>query len=250
MLMGNAEKVVLITGASSGIGASIANVFGENKMKVMVNYNSNQTGAETVVDEINQTEPLAELYQADVTRKDEVNKMIAEIIEKYGRIDILVNNAGSVLSRKTFLECTDDLWKKTLDLNLTSVFYSCQAVIPHMIENGGGRIINISSISPQHGGAFGSIHYATAKGALNILTKGLAQEFAEHNILVNAVAPGVVLTPFQEKHSTENRLNTMIDKTYLKRAAQPEEIAELVAFLGSEKSSFITGEVLPISGGR
>lgn len=249
--MGNLNgKVALITGASSGIGAAIAKLLGERGANVVINYQANENGAKEVASFVDGLGSKSMIVKADVTKRELVEQMVKEVIDEFGRVDFLINNAGSVFKRSTFLECTDELWQKTIDLNVNNIFYCCQAVIPHMIEQGGGKIINMSSVAARLGGGGDSIHYAMAKGAVNTLTVGLAREFGKSNILVNAVAPGVIDTPFQEKYSSKERIERTINSSLLGRLGRPEEVAELVGYLLSDAANFVTGEVYTISGGR
>ncbi|MDQ0339950.1 3-oxoacyl-[acyl-carrier protein] reductase [Caldalkalibacillus uzonensis] len=243
-------KVALVTGASSGIGKAIALLMGERGAKVAVNYHSNEQSANEVAESIRDKGGTAMVVQADVTDRDAVRQMVDRVIRQFGQIDILINNAGSVLKRSTFLDCSDDLWQQTIDLNINSLFYCCQEVIPFMVRQGGGKIINMSSVAARLGGGGDSIHYAMAKGAVNTMTVGLAKEFAPHNILVNAVAPGVIDTPFQAKYSSPERIERAIKSNLIKRLGTAEEVAELVCFLVSDAANYITGEIYTISGGR
>jgi 3-oxoacyl-[acyl-carrier protein] reductase len=243
-------KVAVVTGASSGIGRATAVVLARNGSAVVVNYHKNERGAAETVQEIHAMRRNALSVCADVTDRAQVKQMITEVMDNFGRIDVLVNNAGSIVKLMRIEDCTDELWDEVLNVNLKSVFLCSQAVIPHMKEQKWGRIINVSSLAAQIGGRGGSLPYAAAKAAVNTFTKGLANELGPHKITVNAVAPGIVLTPFHDQFSRPDRLQEVINATPLQRAAQPEEVAELIAFLATEEAGYITGEVFGIDGGR
>ncbi len=243
-------KVAVVTGASSGIGRATAVTLARNGSAVVVNYHKNERGAAETVQEIHAMRRNALSVCADVTDRAQVKQMITEVMDNFGRIDVLVNNAGSIVKLMRIEDCTDELWDEVMNVNLKSVFLCAQAVIPHMKEQKWGRIVNVSSLAAQIGGRGGSLPYAAAKAAVNTFTKGLANELGPHKITVNAVAPGIVLTPFHDQFSRPDRLQEVINATPLQRAAQPEEVAELIAFLATEEAGYITGEVFGIDGGR
>lgn len=243
-------KVAVVTGASSGIGRATAVTLARNGSAVVVNYHKNERGAAETVQEIHAMRRNALSVCADVTDRAQVKQMITEVMDNFGRIDVLVNNAGSIVKLMRIEDCTNELWDEVMNVNLKSVFLCSQAVIPHMKEQKWGRIVNVSSLAAQIGGRGGSLPYAAAKAAVNTFTKGLANELGPHKITVNAVAPGIVLTPFHDQFSRPDRLQEVINATPLQRAAQPEEVAELIAFLATEEAGYITGEVFGIDGGR
>ncbi len=243
-------KVALVTGASSGIGRATALVLARNGAAVVLSYLSNDRGVTEAVAEIQAMRRNACAVRADVTRTADVARLAEEAMQNFGRIDILVNNAGSIVKLASIEECSAELWDAIIAVNLKSVFLCSQAVIPQMKQQQSGRIINLSSLVAMSGGRGSVLAYAAAKGAVNTLTKGLANELGEYKITVNAVAPGIILTPFHDKFSHPERLQEIIAATPLRRAGTPEEVAELIAYLSSDEAGFITGEIFSIDGGR
>ena len=244
------SKVAVVTGAGPGIGRAAAVTLARNGAAVVVNYLNNESAAAETVRTIQGMRRNAVAIRADVTSPTDVQRLMAETIDNFGRIDILVNNVGSVVQLAKFEDCQPEVFDRIIDLNLRSVFLCVQAVLPWMKLQNQGRIINLSSLAATHGGRGGSLPYAAAKAAVNTLTKGLASELGAHRITVNAVSPGIILTPFHDQFSRPERLQEVINATPLQRAGKPEEVAELIAFLASEEAAFITGEVIGIDGGR
>jgi len=244
-------KVVLITGASSGIGLATAELMASKGAKVIIHYHTNVNGAMEAVQRIQEKDGEAMAIQADVTNKEEVNAMVDQAISSFGAIDILVNNAGGGIQQSTFMDIGERLLEETFNLNVTSVLLCSQAVLKYMIPKKSGKIINISSAAARIGGAGESIHYASAKGAINTMTIGMSRELIDYGIIVNGVAPGMVETPFHNKFAPgDNRLERMTSTVPIKRPATPEEIAEVIAFLTSDASNYILGEIINVSGGR
>jgi NAD(P)-dependent dehydrogenase (short-subunit alcohol dehydrogenase family) len=261
-------KVVLVTGASSGIGRATAEFFGECGAKVAVSYLKNQAGAEAAVAAISANHALgaasgsesstvsetsggrALAVQADVTKNSEIERMIREVEEKLGAIDILVNNAGSLVERLKTAELTEERWDEVFALNVKSAFFAAQAVIPKMLEKGAGVIVNVTSIAGRNGGAPGSIHYSAAKGAMTTMNKGLAKEFAAQGIRVNGVSPGVIDTPFHETFSTPEAMANFANNIIpMGRVGTSREVAQVIAFLASDAASYLCGETIEINGG-
>jgi NAD(P)-dependent dehydrogenase (short-subunit alcohol dehydrogenase family) len=259
-------KVVLVTGASSGIGRATAEFFGECGAKVAVSYLKNQAGAEAAVAAIaggnngfiaqrGVTDVVvgsgkAFAVQADVTKNSEITRMIAEVEEQLGAIDILVNNAGSLVERLKTAELNEERWDEVFALNVKSAFFAAQAVIPKMLEKGAGVIVNVTSIAGRNGGAPGSIHYSAAKGAMTTMNKGLAKEFANQGIRVNGVSPGVIDTPFHETFSTPEAMANFANNIIpMGRVGTSREVAQVIAFLASDAASYLCGETIEINGG-
>jgi len=243
------SHVTLITGASTGIGRATAIDFGRQGSHVAVHYNASKAEAEKVVAEIAQGGGKASLFQAELSQADEARRLVAEMLETCGRIDVLVNNAGSMLGRTPFFEMSDEHWQNVMDLNLNSVFWMTKPVAKHMAERGSGAIVNVASVAGRNGGGPGSSAYATAKAAVTCLTKALAKELIPHGIRVNAVHPGIILTPFHERYSTPEQMKGMLSGVPMKRGGKAEEISPAIVFLASDNASYMTGESIEINGG-
>jgi 3-oxoacyl-[acyl-carrier protein] reductase len=239
-------KVVLVTGASSGIGRATAEYFGRCGASVAITYNTNKAGADAAVAAISGS---AIAIKADVTQNSAIEQMIADVERGLGPVDILVNNAGSLIERLPTLEMTEQRWDEVVDLNAKSAFFAAQAVIPKMLEKGSGVIINVTSIAARNGGALGSIHYSAAKAAILTMTKGLAKEFATQGIRVNAVSPGVIDTPYHETFTTPEVMDNLRKAIPVGREGRPEEVASVIAFLASDAASYLCGETIEINGG-
>lgn len=250
------DKVVIITGARRGMGKSHALKFAEQGAKVVVSDISEED-CQKVVDEIKDLpagrqgkggEGLA--FKCDVTKKEEVEGMVKKTINEFGKIDILVNNAG-IAQFKPFLELSEEDWDKTLAINLKGYFLCAQAVAKEMKEQG-GAIVNIASVAMgQQGIGFPNIvHYCASKGGIAGMTEALAVELAPHNIRVNAVAPGMIETPMIDpiKEDPEQE-EALLARIPMHRVGKPEEVSELVLFLASDKSSYMTGSTVVIDGG-
>lgn len=239
------DKVAVITGGASGMGAATARILAGEGCKVMIADLNDNLGSQ-IISELGIER--ASYTPCDVSNIEEVNNLISQTIEKYGKIDILFNNAGIGGYGKT-PELPPEEWRRVLEVDLFSIFYTCRAVIPHMQRQGCGVIINNASISGL-GGDFGMGNYNAAKGGIVNYTRSLAMDHAAENIRVNAVCPGGVDTPlFSGIKANQDLLNAFISVIPMGRLAQPEEIAEVVAFLASEAAGYITGAVIPIDGG-
>jgi 3-oxoacyl-[acyl-carrier protein] reductase len=242
-------KVALITGASSGIGKATALALADVGAVVAINYHKNEAGAEEAKAQILAAGGRAIVVHADVTKSTEVSNLIDATTSAFGPIDILVNNAGSLVERLRLLELSEERWDDVIDLNLKSAFLCAQAVAGSMIERKSGVIINVSSIAGRNGGALGAIPYATAKGGMIAMNKGMAKELAPHGVRVNGVAPGVIDTPFHEQFSTPEAIRNFVNNIPLGRVGASDEIARVILFLASEAAGYLVGETIEVNGG-
>jgi 3-oxoacyl-[acyl-carrier protein] reductase len=243
-------KVVLVTGASSGIGAATATLFGKCGARVAVGFHHNERGAEATRDEIRESGGVACAIRANVENPGEINSLIEETISLLGPIDILVNNAGSLIERAPLITQSVDSWDSVMHLNLRSVFLLSQIVGNSMIERKAGSIVNIGSIAARNGGGPGSGAYSAAKAGVITLTKALAKELAPHGIRVNCVNPGVIDTPFHEMFSTPESMRNFAKMIPLGRVGNAMECAKVIVFLASDAASYIVGESIEVNGGQ
>jgi len=245
------DQVVLITGASTGIGAAVARAFGAAGARVVVHYNHSEDAAQAVARDVAAAGGEALLQQADVTSAEQLARLVDAVMQRWSRIDVLVNNAGSLVQRQKIQQASDQLFEQVFDLNLRSVFQLCRLVIPIMQRQGKGNIINVTSIAARNGGGNGSVLYASSKGALSTFTRGLSKELVGDNIRVNAISPGVILTPFHESFTSREQMQAFIETIPMRRAGRPEECAGAVLFLASDAlSSYVTGQIIEINGGQ
>lgn len=239
-------KVALVTGASRGIGRAIAVALAKAGAKVAVNYQGNQKAAQETLSLIEAAGGEGFCYQADISKPDQVEAMVKELLARYSRIDILVNNAG-ITRDSLLLRMKDEDWSQVIDTNLTGVFNCCRAVAKPMMKQRSGRIINISSVVGLMGNA-GQVNYAAAKAGLIGLTKSLAKELASRAIMVNAVAPGYITTDMTEQIAEETK-RQLAERIPAGRLGNPEDVASLVLFLAGDGASYITGQVIAVDGG-
>jgi dehydrogenase/reductase SDR family protein 4 len=245
-------KVALITGGSRGIGRAIALAFAEAGANLVVSSrNKRPPELEKVVEEIQAKGGKALAIPAHVGKKEDVQNVVQKTLKEYGRIDILVNNAGVNPVLSTLVELEEEAFEKVFEVNLKGAFLMSKAVTKEMIKQGGGRIINISSISGLRARADGTGAYCISKAAMNMMTQVMARELAQYNILVNAIAPGSIKTEFSRVNWTDpERRAQRIREVELRRFGEPEEVTGLALFLASEASSFVTGEIIRVDGGQ
>jgi len=242
-------KGVLVTGSSTGIGAAAAIALGALGARIAVHYNRSAAEAEAVAEAIRGGGGTAVVVQGDLATAEAGPAVVAAAAEGLGRLDVLVNNAGSLIRRQPFLELELALYQAVLDLNVRSIIAVSQAAVPHIERQGGGAIINVGSIAGSNGGGPGSGAYAGAKAYVHNLTRHMATDLAGRNIRVNAIAPGVIDTPFHAATPAE-RMEAMRKAVALGRIGTAEDCAGPIVFLASEMSRYVTGHILHVNGGQ
>ncbi|MCL5884523.1 MAG: 3-oxoacyl-[acyl-carrier-protein] reductase [Deltaproteobacteria bacterium] len=239
-------RVILVTGGSRGIGRAVALAFSSPGDAVVVNYRNDRDAASETVAEIRRQGAEAESFQADVAEHEQVRSMIEAVVARFGRIDVLVNNAGGNRDGYLAMMSLDD-WNSVIDVNLKGVFHCCKTVARIMMAERRGAIVNVSSLSGITG-LPGQTNYAAAKGGVNAFTRALAQELAPFGIRVNAVAPGLVETDPVSSMPPEHR-EALLRNIPMRRMGTPEEVAAVVRFLASDDASYVTGEIIKVTGG-
>ena len=245
-----AGKAVLVTGGSTGIGAAVARGFAEQGARVAIGCHANEAPALAIKREIEAAGGEALAVKGDVADPGECERIVAETIAGFGRLDGLVNNAGLMLGRIASFEAQDEHVRAVIDLNARSVVSMTRAAVP-WLERKGGFIINTTSIAARNGGGGGAVLYAAAKGFVSTLTRGQAKELIGRKIRVNAVAPGVIATPFHERYSDADMMEAMRRTIPLGRVGTPEECVGAYLFLASEAlSGYIVGQIIEVNGGQ
>lgn len=240
------SKVALITGGSRGIGKAIALELARKGFNIVINDLELPDEGQKAIEEIKKGGREAIFVKADISKYEEAERMMKEAAEKLGRLDVLVNNAGINID-KLLINMTPEQWQKVINIDLTGTYNCTKAALPHMIQQGGGRIVNVSSMSALDG-AVGQANYAAAKGGIVSFTKTVAMEYAQYNILCNAIAPGCIRTRMTDA-MPPGMLRERVSQIPLGRRGEPEEVAKLVAFLVTD-GSYITGQLINISAGE
>jgi len=239
----------IVTGASTGIGRATAIALAEAGADVAVHYGSSRKEAEETARAVESHGRRAVLVQGNFRDGVGAGKAVEGAVMALGApVDILVNNAGSLIARTPLEDMDAELWQEVIALNLSSVFFATKAALSHLGQ--GARIVNVTSISARNGGGPGAVAYATAKGGVMTLTRGLAKELAPRNIRVNAIAPGVVETPFHDRFSTPEMLETFRKSIPLGRLGTAQECADAILYLVSPMASYVTGQTIDINGGQ
>lgn len=237
------KKTIIVTGASRGIGAAIVKMLAKEDYNIVLNYNKSEEIAKKLQEEFTKQGKNVEIFKADVSKREEVKKLIEFTINKFKKINVLINNAG-ISQTRLFTDITDEDWNNMLNVNLNSVFYMTQEVLPYMIHEKEGCIINISSIWGITGAAC-ETHYSVAKAGVDAMTKSLAKELGPSNIRVNSIAPGIIDTDMNKYLSDEELAN--IEEIPLGKIGSPETIAKCVKWLIED--DYTTGQIIGINGG-
>jgi 3-oxoacyl-[acyl-carrier protein] reductase len=245
-----AGKTALVTGASRGIGAATAITLAQNGVsRVVLHYNGYKQGAEETHAAVRAAGAQSDIIGGDLSTGAGIHEFVGKLKAEAPKVDILINNAGHLVKRSKLVDMPEDIYDQVMDLNVKSVWFISQAVVPHMIEQKSGIIINLSSIAARNGGGPGATIYAAAKAAVATVTKGMAKELAPLGIRVNAVSPGTVDNYFHEKYSNRQILDSMVAMTPAGRLGTNEEIADTILFLCSDASRYTYGQTIEINGG-
>jgi 3-oxoacyl-[acyl-carrier protein] reductase len=243
------NKTIIVTGAGSGIGKASALIFAREEANVVC-ADIDSDAVERLAEQIRTANGAALALPTDVTSRPQVERMVSQSIQRFGKVQFLFNSAGAALRRCKFLDIDDALFENTFALNVKGTFYCMQAVLPHMLENGHGVIVNVASMAHRRGGPGSSVHYSAAKGAVVSMTLGVAREFADRGIRCLSISPGPIRTPFQAAAQTSPELlRRFLEDVPMKRFGEPEEIGELVLFMCSDACGFMTADTVYVNGG-
>ncbi len=243
-------KFVLVTGGSRGIGAAVARGFAHHGAHVAIHWHAARDAAEAVAADARAKGVRAETLQADLSDAAAPARLVEEALARFGRLDVLVNNAGDLVARHAMVDTPDDMIDAIYRLNIRSVVAASKAAVVAMKRQGGGNIISTSSLAARNGGGGGSMLYAGSKGFVSTFTRGLAKDVARDGIRVNAVAPGIIETDLQDRHTAREALDQLARATPLGRNAPAEDCVGAYLFLASDRmSGFVTGQVIEVNGG-
>jgi NAD(P)-dependent dehydrogenase (short-subunit alcohol dehydrogenase family) len=248
-----ARRVMAITGAGKGIGAAVARLAAARGHDLLLTWGSDRAAAEATAEACRAAGAAVELIQADAAEPEATARAFAAGDARFGRLDAFVANAGTTGSASTFLDSSDEAWRRVFAVNVLGAATSCREAARRMAKGRGGKggaIVCISSRAPAFGAPFEFIHYAASKGAVDVLVRGLAKEMAEEGVRVNAVAPGMIDTAIHASAGIPERVARIVPTVPMKRLGTPEEVAEAVLWLASDAASYVTGAVLDVSGGR
>jgi 3-oxoacyl-[acyl-carrier protein] reductase len=244
-------KAVLITGASTGIGAAAARAFAPYGASLAIHYNASRDAAEQVAADVRARGSKAVLVGGDVTESANVARIVAETLAAFGRIDVLINNAGGLVARTRIEDYSEPFLHQVLALNAVQVALFMRETIPVMRKQKKGNVINVSSIAARHGGGAGAVIYAGAKAFISAATHGWAKELAGDGIRVNALSPGVIATPFHQRFTSPEQLKAMQATIPMNRIGEPDECAGTLLYLASDAlSGYVTGQVIEVNGGQ
>ena len=238
------EKVIIVTGGSRGIGKEIVTSLANEGFCVILNYNKSEKEAIKIKEKLIKNRKKIEIFKADVSKQEDVKKLVEFTIKKYGKIDVLINNAG-ISQIKMFQDITIEDWNNMINTNLNSCFYTIRQVLPSMIERKEGRIINISSIWGQTGASC-EVHYAVSKAGIDAMTKSLAKELGPSNIKVNSIAPGIIETEMN-KNLSKKEIDNLKDEIPLGKIGKPSDISRCIKWLIYDE--YTTGQIISINGG-
>lgn len=243
------EKVVWVTGSSTGIGRAIALAFAEHGANVIIHAHQNLSEAEVTLDMVKRQGSKGYLVTGDLSQSKQVQAIVDEIERAYGHLDILINNAGTMVTRSKIEDLKEETWQRIFEINVDSVFHVTKSALPLIKKQKQGQIINMTSLAARNGGGGGAVAYAAAKAAVSTFTRGLAKELVEDNIRVNGIAPGIITTPFHDRYTTPEHRQRMTEQVPMGREGTADEVAGVALFLASDYASYITGEIIEVNGG-